>query len=422
VNRKTIVSWCLYDFANSFYAVLPAVVWQTYFTQHIVGNETGEGTRWWGYVLSVGMLIVAVSSPMMGAIADSAGLRKKLLVTYTLMCVGAVCLYSTVEPGMIWWAFFVSLVSYIGFEGGLVFYNAYLPEIAPREYQGRVSGWGFATGYVGSLLALLLSIPLAQRGMIRLSFFAIAGAFLVFSLPAFLKLPRDVSAKLGVFQAAQAGVTESWKTFREILRLPNTRRFLLAYFFYEDGVNTVINMAAQFLAQMLKFTTAELLILFAVIQVSALAGAFAWSKPTDKLGPKRVVLLMLVQWSLVVIAAYVISAPGFPHPKRAFWGVAVLAGTGMGAIQAASRAFMSTLVPKGREGDFFGFYSLCGKSAAVLGPLIFGHVTVAAGGNQRNAIISLIVLYIIGGLILSAVRAGGPTITREPGDAKQAVS
>jgi UMF1 family MFS transporter len=413
VNRKTIVSWCLFDFANSFYAVLPAVVWQTYFTQHIVGNDTGEGTRWWGYVLSAGMLIVAVSSPMMGAIADSAGLRKRLLVTYTLMCVAAVSLFTTVEPGMIWWGFFVSVISYIGFEGGLVFYNAYLPEIAPREYQGRVSGWGFATGYVGSLLGLLLSIPLAQQGMIRLSFLAIAAAFLLFSLPAFLYLPKEVSAKLGVFPAAQAGIEESWKTFREILRLPNARRFLLAYFFYEDGVNTVINMAAQFLAQMLKFTTAELLILFAVIQVSALVGAFAWSKPTDKLGPKRVVMLMLVQWSLVVIAAYVVSAPGFPNAKQAFWGVAVLAGTGMGAIQAASRAFMSTLIPKGREADFFGFYSLCGKSAAVMGPLIFGYVTVAAGGDQRNAIVSVMVLYIVGGLLLSRVRAGGPTIRAE---------
>jgi UMF1 family MFS transporter len=124
-------------------------------------------------------------------------------------------------------------------------------------------------------------------------------------------------------------------------------------------------------------------------------------------------MLMLVQWSLVVIAAYVVSAPGFPNAKQAFWGVAVLAGTGMGAIQAASRAFMSTLIPKGREADFFGFYSLCGKSAAVMGPLIFGYVTVAAGGDQRNAIVSVMVLYIVGGLLLSRVRAGGPTIRAE---------
>jgi UMF1 family MFS transporter len=403
MNRRVVASWCLYDFANSFYAVLPAVIWQTYYTQRIVGNATGEGTRWWGFALSSGMLIVALTSPWMGAVADYAGWRKRLLVAYTLTCVVAVCLFTTVEPGMVFWGYLISVVSYVGFEGGLVFYNAYLPEIAPREYQGRVSGWGFATGYVGSLLALLLSIPLARAGMLDLAFLCIAAAFLAFALPAFCLLPADVAPKLGLTQAARAGVRESWGTFREILKLRDTRQFLLAYFFYEDGVNTVINMAAGFAAQMLSFTTAELLALFAVVQVSALAGAYVWSKPTDKLGPKRVVMLMLVQWAVVVLTAY------FVQTKIQFFVVAVLAGTGMGAIQAASRAFMSTLIPRGREGDFFGFYSLCGKSAAVLGPLIFGQVTVAAGGNQRTAIVSVLVLYVTGAVLLSRVRAGGPT-------------
>jgi len=403
VNRRVIASWCLYDFANSFYAVLPAVIWQTYYTQRIVGNATGEGTRWWGYVLSSGMLIVAFTSPVMGAIADYAGLRKRLLIAYTVVCVGAVCLFTTVEPGMIYWGYVVSVISYVGFEGGIVFYNAYLPEIVPREYQGRVSGWGFATGYVGSLIGLLLSIPLAKAGMLKLSFLSIAAAFLAFAVPAFLFLPPDRSARSGIVGAGRAGVRESWNTFREILKLRDTRRFLLAYFFYEDGVNTVINMSAQFAAQMLGFSDAELLLLFAVVQVCALAGAFAWSKPTDRLGPKRVVMTMLVQWSLVVIAAY------FVQTKMQFFIVAVLAGTGMGAIQAASRTFMSTLTPKGREGDFFGFYSLCGKSAAIMGPLIFGHVAIAAGGNQRAAILSVLTLYVLGAIFLSRVRAGGPT-------------
>jgi UMF1 family MFS transporter len=403
VDRKTIASWCLFDFANSFYAILPAVVWQTYFQQNVVGNQRGEGALWWGYAVSTSMLIVAVTSPMMGAVADYAGLRKRLLIFYTLLSVGFVCLYTTVKPGMVMWGFIVTVISYIGFEGGVVFYNAYLPEIAPRDYQGRVSGWGFATGYVGSLLALLLAMPLAQRGMLNAAFVSIAGAFLLFSLPAFINLPADVQARLSVYAAARAGVRESWSTFRDILRLRDTRRFLLSYFFYEDGVNTVINMAAGFAAQMLGFSVRELLAMFAVVQVSALAGAFLWARPTDRLGPKRVVSLMLLQWSAVVIVAY------FVQTKMQFFAVAVLAGTGMGAIQAASRAFMSTLIPKGREADFFGFYSLCGKSAAVMGPILFGRVAVAAGGNQRVAIFSIMALYIIGGLLLSRVRAGGPT-------------
>lgn len=403
MDRKTITSWCLFDFANSFYAILPAVIWQTYFQQSIVGNQKGEGALWWGYAISTTMLVVAITSPVMGAVADYAGLRKRLLIAYTLLSVGFVCLFTTVEPGMVLWGFTVTVISYIGFEGGLVFYNAYLPEIAPREYLGRVSGWGFATGYVGSLCGLMLAIPLAQRGMLDAAFLCIAAAFLFFSLPAFFQLPPDGRARLGVRAAARAGVRESWRTFRDILRLRDTRRFLLAYFFYEDGVNTVINMSAGFAAQMLGFSVGELLVVFAVVQVSALAGAFLWARPTDRLGPKRVVSLMLIQWSAVVITAY------FVQTKMQFFVVAVLAGTGMGAIQAASRAFMSTLIPKGREADFFGFYSLCGKSAAVMGPLIFGSVAVAAGGDQRVAIFSIMALYIIGGLLLRRVQAGGPT-------------
>src|SRR4030095_11543412 len=164
MNRKVVTSWCLYDLANSFYVVLPAVIWQTYFQRVIVGNEHGQGDLWWGRVISTSMLAVAISSPFMGAIADSAGIRKRLLILYTLVSVAAVCLFPTVNPGMVVWGFVVSVISYVGFEGALVFYNAYLPEIAPREFQGRVSGWGFGVGYAGSLLALLLALPFIQWG------------------------------------------------------------------------------------------------------------------------------------------------------------------------------------------------------------------------------------------------------------------
>src|SRR5262245_17803291 len=146
---RTVVSWCLFDFANSFYVVLPAVVWLGYYQKVIVG-DVGLGDLWWGRIISCTMLIVAVSSPMMGAIANFAGLRKLLLIVYTLACVSAVVLFTTVQPGMVLWGFVITVVASVGFEGGLVFYNAYLPEIAPPAYQGRVSGWGFGTGYAGS--------------------------------------------------------------------------------------------------------------------------------------------------------------------------------------------------------------------------------------------------------------------------------
>ncbi len=402
MNRKIIASWCLYDFANSFYAVLPAVLWTVYYRSVIVGNEQGLGDQWWGRAISSAMLIVAFTSPMMGAIADYAGVRKRLLLFYTLMSVTGVALYATVEPGMALWGLAVTVVSYVGFEGAQVFYNSYLPEIVPREYQGRVSGWGFAVGYSGSLIALVMSLPLAQRGRFDLAWLSIAAAFLVFSLPAFLWLPGDRPAQLGVGRAAHAGVRESWRTFREILGLRETRRFLLAYFFYEDGVNTVIVSAAAFANTTLKFETRELILLFAIVQVSALLGAYLWARPTDRFGAKRVVTLMLLQWIAVVTAAY------FVESKAQFFVIAVFAGSGLGAIQASSRAFMAGLIPAGREGDFFGFYHLCGKSAAVLGPLLFGEISAATDGNQRVAILSVLLLFVVGGWLLSRVRAGGP--------------
>jgi MFS transporter, UMF1 family len=427
LNRKVIASWCLYDFANSFYAVLPAVLWNVYFRMGIVGGTDGRADLWWGWAVSTTMLIVAFSSPPMGAIGDLAGVRKRLLIVYTLTAVGAVCLFGTVAPGMVVWGFVLTVVSYVGFEGSQLFYNAYLPVIASPDYQGRVSGWGFAIGYVGSLLGLLGALPFMEREMYWAAWLVIAVPYLVFALPAFRYLPADEPARMSTAAAARAGIRESWRTFREILRIKQTRRFLLAYFFYEDGVNTVIITAAAFAAVTLGFETRELILLFAIVQISALAGAWIWAKPTDTLGPKKVVMAMLVQWSVVVAAAFLIrrdielalpgGEPGEPFlltMKLQFFFVAVLAGSGLGAIQAASRAFMSTLVPPGREGDYFGFYHLCGKSAAVMGPVLFGVISRATGGDQRQAILSVLALFVVGAVLLLRVNAGGPTVRREP--------
>ena len=410
LNYKTILSWCFYDFANSFYVVLPAVIWQIYFQNVIVGNELGQGDLWWGRIIAVSMLTVAITSPIMGAIADFAGARKRLLIVYTIISVSAVAMFGTVQPGMLFWGFLLTVVSYVTFEGALVFYNAYLPEIAPREYQGRVSGWGFGTGYAGSALGLLLALAFVQQDMYGAAWIGIACAFLIFAIPAFVWLPRDAAAKTGVFEAARGGIREASKTLREILQHKALRRFLGSYFFFEDGVNTVVFFAAGFATKTLGFTAAESIYLFLTVQLSALAGAFIWARPTDTLGPKRVLLIVLVQWSLVVMAAYLVQTKG------QFFVVAVLAGTGLGAVQAASRAFMASLVPKGREGDFFGFFSLCGKSAAVMGPLIFGQVSHASGGNQRLAILTVVVLFIVGGVLLSRVPGGGPVLQKNSPD------
>jgi UMF1 family MFS transporter len=409
LDRRAVAGWCLYDFSNSIYvAVVPATIWSAYYANRIVGNDAGQGDLWWGRVVSISMLLVALTSPPMGAVGDFAGARKKLLIVYATASALATIALATVAPGMIVWGFVLSVLATVGLEGSMVFYNAYLPEIAPRSHQGRVSGWGFAVGYAGSLLGLLGVLPLVQRDQFAAAFVLTGVAYLIFALPAFVYLPRDQPARLGARAAMAGGIRESWKTFRDILEHRDLRRFLLAYLIYEDGVTTVVYFSSIFAAKTLGFPMTDLLLLYAAVQISALAGALAWAKPTDRLGPKFVVQAMLLQWIFVVAATY------FVETRVQFFIVAIAAGTGLGAIQAASRAFMSTLIPAGREGEFFGFYNLCGKSAAVLGPLVFGTVSAATGGNQRLAILSVLAFYVVGGLILRSVRAGGPTQLSAP--------
>ena len=207
--------------------------------------------------------------------------------------------------------------------------------------------------------------------------------------------------------AVRHGVADTARTFREIYREPARRplrRFPAAYLLYEDGVNTVILFSAIFAEKSLGFGFTEIIALFMVVQLTALLGSALWARTTDVRGPKRVVTATLVQWIAVTALAFAVQS------KWQFWVVGVLAGTGLGAIQAASRTFMATLIPAGREAEFFGFYSMVGKTGAILGPLVFGGVSLALGGNQRVAIVTVGAFFVFGLILLRRVDAGGPTV------------
>ena len=403
MNRKHISVWALYDFANSAYPAVVTVVFGVYFTKVIIGNEEGLGDLWWGRVLSVSMLFVALSSPILGSVSDRAGVRKKMLAAYTLLCVVCVCLFTTIEPGMLLWAFVLSVLANIGFEGGLVYYNAYLPDIAPPERQGFVSGLGFGTGYAGSAVALLIALPLVSQGRFDLTWLSVGLFFAVFSLPAFFGLPPDRPGSTTVIRAAAEGITDFRHLLGDVLHHPNIRRFLLAFFAYIDGVNTVIYFAAIYAAKTLQFEDVELIYLFLIVQISALAGALALARPTDRWGPKAIISGTLIYWIVVITATYLVTS------KTIFFGVAVLAGLGLGSIQAASRTLMAELIPGGKEAEIFGFYAFCGKSSSVVGPLVFGGISHALGGDQRTAVLSVAVFFIVGLLLLRRVEAPSRT-------------
>jgi MFS transporter, UMF1 family len=403
------VAWTLYDFANSaFAAIIQATIFPVFYTKAVVGNADGRGDFWWGLIGSVAMITVALSSPVLGGIADHGGVRKPFFVGFTLVAVTATALLAILGPGMVLTGFVLGVVGVVAYEAAVVYYNSYLPRITSPDRLGRVSAAGFSVGYAGSLVAFVAAYPFAAAELYWACFLVAALQFLIFALPAFLALPPDVRRSLPLSTAVARGLGETARTLREIVTVPERaqmRRFLTAYLVYEDGVNTVILFSAIFAEKTLGFTFTEIIVLFTVVQLTALVGSALWARPTDTRGPKLVVIVTLVQWTAVTVLAY------FVHAKWQFWVVAVLAGTGLGAIQAASRTFMATLVPRGREAEFFGFYALVGKSGAIMGPLVFGGVSWLLMGNQRAAIMAIGLFFLVGLALLSRVRAGGPTGT-----------
>lgn len=397
MDKKQVGAWALFDFANSVYpAVMTTAVFPLFYKGQVVGAEGGLGELWWGRAVSYSALIVALSAPLLGAIADRGGARKRFMLAYTLLCITGVSMMSTLESGMIVAGFALFLVANVGFESALVFYNAYLPDIAPLEQQGRVSGLGFGVGYLGSAIGLVMVLPFA-RERTELVWPMVSAFFLIFALPAFLYLPKDGGGEMSVGAAARWGVSNFKAVVAEVWREKELRNFLLAFFFYIDAILTIIVFAGVVAEETFGFTQEQTIVLFLVVQFSALVGAFALAKPTDRLGPKKVLNGVILMWIATGVSAYFIRDP------RLFYALAVVAGLGLGSAQSASRAFMSALIPEGRESEMFGFYAFCGKTSSFVGPQLFGYAVYLAGGNQRPGFLALTVLFVVGLVLLQRV-------------------
>jgi MFS transporter, UMF1 family len=403
---KKIFSWCLFDFANSSYsAVIAAVIFPVYYTMTVVGNENNQGDVWWGRAISLSMAIVALSSPFLGGIADYAKMRKKFLFVYTVLCVISTASLFFIRHGMAVEGFVLIVLANVGLEGGIVFYNAFLNNIVDNAHQGRVSAWGFGTGYLGSIIALIIGLMLYKAGFINFVWPMIAIFFILFSMPAFLFLPGDEKSGTGIIDGARIGLKNTLTLFKKIMLNKEQRRFLLAYLIYEDGVNTAIVFSSIFAATTLKFQQQELVSLFLIIQVTALFGAFFMARAIDYWGPKKIVTLSLALWIVTVTAIY------FLQTKTQFMIIASVAGLGLGTIQAATRAFFAQFVPEGSESEYFGVYSLVGKSSAVMGPLLFGFIS-SLTNSQRPAVLSIALLFLAGLIIVQMVKGGGPNVRK----------
>lgn len=401
-EKSKIFAWSLFDFANTaFYVIILTVGYPLYFKEIIAGNSPNSDFLW-GLSFSVSMLIVASISPMLGAISDYGAGKKKFLALFTGLCIFATGSLFFTGPSTLLLGIFLLVLANIGFEAGLVFYDAFLPEITTPKNYGRVSGYGFAMGYVGSLVTLLIVYPLYQAGFIqsnllnvKISFLVAAVLFLVFALPLFLFVPDKQLKKNFEFRFFSEGYSRLKATFKDFKKYKNIAVFLLAYFLYIDGVNTVIIFSSIFARKTLQMNFQEIILLFVIVQTSAIIGSVIFGIISDHIGHKKTLIITLMLWLGIVISSF------FVQDKNIFYLIAAFAGISLGSSQSASRSLMSLLTPSEKKTEFFGFYSFFGKASAILGPLVFGMVSSML--SQRTAIISIGFFFVAGILILAKV-------------------
>ena len=410
-SRGTIFAWTLYDFANTaFYVLILTVGYPLYFKK-VIAAESTQGDALWGLAFSISMLVVALLSPILGAVADYGAGKKRFLGIFTALCILATAGLFFVEGSMIIWGIALLILANIGFEAGLVFYDAFLPEITTERSYGRVSGYGFAVGYIGSLITLFAALPLFEGGFepenllnVRLSFLMAAAFFFLFSLPLFIVVPdrqRFAPLKLNFIKI---GFERLRNTVRQFSLYKNVAKFLLAYFIYIDAINTIIVFSSIFADETLHLSIEEIIFFFITVQTSAIIGSLVFGFLSDKLGHKQTLTLSLLIWVVIVVIAF------FTTDKTTFFVVGFLAGIALGSSQSSSRSLMSTLVPPEKKTEFFGFYSFFGKASAILGPALFG--VLSSNFNQRYAILAIGGLLLVGLVLLQRVevtRAGTTT-------------
>ncbi len=409
-ERRRLFAWYLFDFANSPYTTLVVTfVYASYFVKRF-GPDEVLMTAWWSRGVAVAALVVALTSPILGAVADRGGLRLRFLKITTTLCIAATAALTFVAPGTpnaVLVALTLFVLADIGFELGMVFYNALLPTLAPRERIGRVSGNGWALGYVGGLLGLVIALVgfvqpsqpwfgISREGdfHIRATNLLVAVWLAIFALPLFLttREQRTPSARLDLFGAFR----EIINTFREVRRYRDAALFLLARLIYNDGLITIFAFGGIYAAGTFGMTLAEILVFGIALNVAAGSGAFLFGFVDDRIGGKKTVLVSCV--ALAGATALAVWAP----TRTWLWVSGILVGLFAGPNQAASRSLLARFAPPDRQNEFFGFFAFSGKFTAFLGPALLGIATQAAG-SQRAGIATLLVFFLVGGGLLLAV-------------------
>ena len=432
VTRRERWAWYLYDFGNSAYAaVVLLAVYSAYFQGEVVGGA--EGSRLWGLAVGIAMLVVAVTAPILGAIADYSGAKKRFLLFYTVMAVVFTGGLFFAEAGRVLLAMGFFILAEIGYRSAQVFYNALLPEIAGPEEMGRVSGYGWAIGTAGGILCLLLILPLivviGGNLVVRLSLVITALFFALSALPIFLWLPERAPRR-----RLPPGENYLSIAFKQLRRTVRTTRefgefikFIIAFLVYNDGVIMALDFAAIIGAVLFGLDQQMLIIFVIVVQMTNVVGAYMFGILVDRIGGKRSLYLSI---ALMIVAIFWLF---FNQTQTGFFLIGALAGVGMAGVQSVSRTMVAMFTPPGKSAEFYGFFAVSGRTSSFIGPLVYGWIAAEAAlwfqdqgqslvmaeqSGQRVAILSIAAFFILGLALLTFVdeEAARKAATKQIGD------
>jgi MFS transporter, UMF1 family len=410
-HKKAINAWTMYDWGNSAFATtIMAAVLPVYYAS--VAADTlapNVATAYWGFTSSIAAFIAAILSPILGAVADYKGSKKKFLAAFMIIGVTATALLYFIQSGDWLLASIFFVFGNVGFAGSLVYYDALLPHVATAEEMDSVSSKGYAMGYIGGgillavnlgmIMALPELIPGLDAGlMTRLSFVTVAVWWFVFTLPILLRVKepvRRIDASEVGFSPLKASFTRLYNTFKSIRKYRELSLGLLAFWVYSNGIGTIIVMATIYGSE-LGFSQTTLIGTLLMVQFLAAPFAFLFGWLSKKIGTKKAIYLSLGIYTVIAIAGY------FLYQEWQFWALGAAVATVQGGSQSLSRSLMGKMMPKSKSAEFYGFFSVFEKFSSILGPALFGLISTIMG-ESRLSIVSLVIFFGLGSFILTKV-------------------
>jgi len=412
LKRKPVVAWALYDWANSAFATtIMAGFFPVFYSSISRDLSKHDSQFWFNVTLAAASILIAAFAPILGAVADRGGTRKKFLAFFAALGITMTAGLAWVHAGHWWMGLLLYGLGTVGFSGANVFYDSMLVDVAEEKELDLVSALGYSAGYIGGGLLFALNVLMVQKPgwfgfetagpAVKASFLSVAAWWAVFSVPLLLFVretpTEDRATRL---EAVRAGIRQLGGTLKEIRSFKVLVLFLIAYWIYIDGVNTVIKTAVFFGDRVLGLEQAALITALLVTQFVAFPAALGFGWLGQRIGPKPAILMGLGVYLLALVYAW-----AFLADANDFYVLAIAIGLVQGGVQSLSRSLYARLVPPSKTAEFFGFFNMIGKFATIFGPLLMAFTPMLIpGATERSGILSLTLLFLIGGFLLSRVR------------------